>query len=1057
MRPARLATWLALPVLGLRGGQDAHVVPPPAQSERVAAVETEVTREAARRALGEIDRARSLVAAKDLAQAREVLRAALEALLATPGLGASGEIADALNALGSAATAANDPETLVRAYEPCLAHRIATLGADHIDVQVLRAALGTSYWSLGDFARSEELLAQALDCAKRTLPEGDPRIADAKSNYAVTLYRLARFEEARALMAETLAELVARHGESNPEIQWAVANLANILDRLGDFEGALAMRERVYAILREHRPPDHPDLVVASENLALALRKAGDPVASRFLLQQVLETKQRTLPEGHLGTERTRLNLASALCNLGDWHSARILAEGVVERLSKRLPEGDPTLMNAQSHLAFVLSGLNEDRAAAAIDAALLETCRRKFGEEHRLTAEAMVALAADHHELGEYEEAVRLGEAAVARLRAVGPDDAFSLLAAESRLGASLGRLGRTDEAVALLAGAAERWMRRLGADHPSVWRARTSLAGLLEDRDREGSLAILRDVGRSLIARLSTPSAVSSPRETELAAIELEPLIDVVLARCAELTDAALDFELVEAARQFAASGARSAGGVERACAADPKVRDLRDALRRTSARVAELAHEGSREAYQAAVLERTGLEQALLTAVRPFGGAVAGDVSPGAVAARLPEGSAAVSYRRYEIEAPAAAGTSAPRRTAHFVAFVLKRDGAVARVDLGPAAAIESSIEAWRAAIAGEAANAEGARAAGEAVRKAVLDPVLAAAGEVRRLVAVPDDALLTIPLDALAYGGGIVGDAIAIEVRTGLYELVERRDAPAGAERLLAIGGVEFDTRSAVREAQATAGEAQVAVAPQPKAKSARVSQRMTPRTARFAPLPASAAEIEGIAALYRARTGRDDSIVALRGELATPEALAAAAPRARFLHVATHGFFAPDSVASLEPAGGSDDFAREVQGLSPRVLCGLALAGANAPEDPLDRNSGILTAEELAYLDLGGCELAVLSACDTSTGVRRAGQGLASLRSALHAAGAHSTLTSLWKVPDAATSELMLAFYRGLWVDGLDAGTALWRAKSELRKRRAPLRDWAGWVLSGDPD
>jgi CHAT domain-containing protein len=84
-------------------------------------------------------------------------------------------------------------------------------------------------------------------------------------------------------------------------------------------------------------------------------------------------------------------------------------------------------------------------------------------------------------------------------------------------------------------------------------------------------------------------------------------------------------------------------------------------------------------------------------------------------------------------------------------------------------------------------------------------------------------------------------------------------------------------------------------------------------------------------------------------------------------------------------------------------------------------------------------------------------VRRAGVGIASLQSALHAAGARSALTSLWKVPDASTRELMHAFYSGIWIDKLPKAQALWRAKSVLRERRAPLRDWAGWVLTGDAD
>ena len=113
--------------------------------------------------------------------------------------------------------------------------------------------------------------------------------------------------------------------------------------------------------------------------------------------------------------------------------------------------------------------------------------------------------------------------------------------------------------------------------------------------------------------------------------------------------------------------------------------------------------------------------------------------------------------------------------------------------------------------------------------------------------------------------------------------------------------------------------------------------------------------------------------------------------------------------------------------------------------------------GILTAEEFATLDLSNCELAVLSACETNVGIRRAGQGIQSLQTALHAAGARAAITSLWKVDDAATRRLFELFYTKLWKERLGKADALWQAKMALRREGRPTRDWAGWVLTGGPN
>jgi CHAT domain-containing protein len=236
---------------------------------------------------------------------------------------------------------------------------------------------------------------------------------------------------------------------------------------------------------------------------------------------------------------------------------------------------------------------------------------------------------------------------------------------------------------------------------------------------------------------------------------------------------------------------------------------------------------------------------------------------------------------------------------------------------------------------------------------------------------------------------------------------------------------------------------------------------------------FGPLPATRDEVRAIALSYEEAFEEAAAPLLLEQRQASREALIALAPRARYLHVATHGWFAPESIVSREDPqpldvksglGARLSAEERVRGMSPMLLCGIALAGANLPVNAVGRIPGLMTAEELATLDLSSCELAVLSACDTHVGVRRAGQGVASLQRALHMAGARSVLTSLWKVPDEATKELMSDFYRRLWIERKPKWQALWEAKMKLRRAQDELggpryseRDWAGWVLTGDPD
>jgi CHAT domain-containing protein len=110
---------------------------------------------------------------------------------------------------------------------------------------------------------------------------------------------------------------------------------------------------------------------------------------------------------------------------------------------------------------------------------------------------------------------------------------------------------------------------------------------------------------------------------------------------------------------------------------------------------------------------------------------------------------------------------------------------------------------------------------------------------------------------------------------------------------------------------------------------------------------------------------------------------------------------------------------------------------------------------VLTAKEIAKLDLRGLNLAVLSACQTGLGELKE-DGVFGLQRGFKKAGVGSIVMSLWKVDDEATCLLMTEFYRN-WIGGkMTKHDALENAKQTVRSHKEKGWDdpifWAAFIL-----
>jgi CHAT domain-containing protein len=193
-----------------------------------------------------------------------------------------------------------------------------------------------------------------------------------------------------------------------------------------------------------------------------------------------------------------------------------------------------------------------------------------------------------------------------------------------------------------------------------------------------------------------------------------------------------------------------------------------------------------------------------------------------------------------------------------------------------------------------------------------------------------------------------------------------------------------------------------------------------------------PLLGSGREARAVSALLE-RAGVKPTLLAGVDAKAPALLEAVSSGRCRYLHLATHGLM------------GSVDRPLDAS---------LALT---QPEKPTPDDIGFLRLEDLISKwggRLEGCELVVLSACDTQRGARR-GDTVMSLPLGFFFAGARTVIASLWKVDDTATALLMTRFYEnllGTFKESREVPGRAYAAGEALPKADA-LREAKQWLRS----
>ena len=192
---------------------------------------------------------------------------------------------------------------------------------------------------------------------------------------------------------------------------------------------------------------------------------------------------------------------------------------------------------------------------------------------------------------------------------------------------------------------------------------------------------------------------------------------------------------------------------------------------------------------------------------------------------------------------------------------------------------------------------------------------------------------------------------------------------------------------------------------------------------------FADLGNTQREVDGILSVLKSKGIRDAARFS-NTEASKSAFMDLTDSNVNLLHIATHGMYKNEKQST------------DAESMKNSLL---AFAGAN-----LDDNA-LVTAADIATMNLRQCDLAVLSACETGLG-KLGGDGVFGLQRGFKNAGVHTLLMSLKNVYDDSTADLMIAFYNYL-MNGSSKREALVKAQQDIRnKGYVDPKYWASFIL-----
>ena len=327
-------------------------------------------------------------------------------------------------------------------------------------------ALYNSY--LGNYMEAIRLGTESMNIGEKIFGKNHPKLAITLNNIALYNYYLGNYQEAIRLGTDALNTLEKGVGKNNYNYTTFLSNLALYNSKIGNYKEAIRLGTDALNLREKILGKKHPDYATSLSNLSVNYDHLGDYQEAIRTETEALKIIEEVLGKKHPNYVAVLSNLALYNFNLGDYQEAIRLGSEALDIREKIHGKYHPDYATTLSNLAEYYYELGNYQEAIKLGTEALNIREKILGKNHPDYATSLNNLANHNSHLGNYQEAIRLGtEALNIYEKGLGKDNSYYATSLNN-LALLNFYLGNCQEAIRLGIEAMNIHERVLGTDHP-------------------------------------------------------------------------------------------------------------------------------------------------------------------------------------------------------------------------------------------------------------------------------------------------------------------------------------------------------------------------------------------------------------------------------------------------------------------------------------------------------------------------------------------------------------------------------------------------------------